>query len=326
MKKALLLFITCCIACSLQAQIYVPKKLKGKAGKYLMDMMYVPQDTLYHRLRQCFGLSLKLSAKSVVGQFYLCEYETTNKDWLGFVHAMESKYGKMGAYKFLPDTNSWFNVIQPYYDRALDWDWYLRHPAFANYPVVGVTWLQVQDFIAWKNTQIDSLLKAQGITNYKVIFRLPTSNEFELVSQHKYNPQWGLLSVKGGYLANFGVIKDSTGYVFKSKENDGYETTGPVDAYYPNNLGIYNIKGNVEEWVSDEYKGYPRSTSYDKWLNIDTTAVDTAVHICRGGSWFDGPYYLYPTVTKAYPPNACSAFTGFRLAMDVVEVKPAAGR
>jgi len=327
MKKALLLFITWCIGCSLQAQLYLPKKLKGKAGKYFEDMQYVMGDTLFNSRKPGLPPLSKPTVKAVIKEFYLCRYETSNSEWLSYCRHVKRNKGYVAELKCRPDSNCWYEAWKfagP--ETHFLHDSYFLHPGFAKYPVVGVSHAKVLNFINWKNEQADSVLKAAGITKYKVVFRLPTSNEFEFISQNVYNRHYGLLGIRGGYLANFGSITDSTGYVFKRAEDDGWETTARVDAYSPNDLGLWNIKGNVEEWVSDTYKGFSRNTSYDKFLSIDSTETDSVVHICMGGSWIDPPGYLAPGFSKAYPPGSSSAFSGFRLAMDVVEVKPAAGK
>lgn len=77
--------------------------------------------------------------------------------------------------------------------------------------------------------------------------------------------------------------------------NDAADVTAPVDSYWPNDLGIYNMAGNVEEFVA-EYG------------------------ITKGGSWRDPGYYLRNTVIETYQAkNEATSSRGFRFVMEVVE-------
>ena len=84
-------------------------------------------------------------------------------------------------------------------------------------------------------------------------FRLPTEAEWEYGSrggyEHKLYPWEGpyLRNSKGCFLANF---KPGRGDYIA----DNFEYTAPVDSYFPNDYGLYNMPGNVAEWCQDDYE------------------------------------------------------------------------
>jgi formylglycine-generating enzyme required for sulfatase activity len=79
--------------------------------------------------------------------------------------------------------------------------------------------------------------------------------------------------------------------------NDNADVTAPVNSYWPNAAGIYNLAGNVEEYIRE--KGFT-----------------------KGGSWNDTGYYLRNDVDEKYDStNYVSSSRGFRFVMEVVEEK-----
>ena len=95
-----------------------------------------------------------------VSSFYMDETEVRNLDYLEYLFWIERVYGSNydnGSYpevywKALPDTNVWRDKLsynEPYVEN------YLRHPAFHEYPVVGVSWEQAVDFCAWRTDRVN---------------------------------------------------------------------------------------------------------------------------------------------------------------------------
>jgi len=271
-----------------------------------------------------------------VMSFYIDETEVTNLmyleylDWLEFVFPKEDekyKYIYQGA---LPDTLVWRNRLG--YVEELTSN-YLRHPAYAEYPVVGVNWMQAVQFAEWRtdrvnefilereaylekdtryNTdvidanstfstsaylkvpeqtyggKIDSIAGKNGkikkdtteINNFAGVekgillpsYRLPTESEWEyaalaLAGEREYNAYRGKKKypwsgeytrseerrTEGDQLANFKLGKGDYGGI-AGWSDDGADITIQVKAYPPNDFGIYDMAGNVAEWVSDVYR------------------------------------------------------------------------
>jgi sulfatase modifying factor 1 len=255
-----------------------------------------------------------------VSSYYLDETEVSNTYWLEYLYwlgrVFATDYPEVQR-KALPDTLVWRDRLafnEPYVEL------YLRHPAFQDYPVVGVNWLQCNDFCAWRTDRVnEQILIREGILRvnpaqvnednfntdayfagqYEGLvkspledlnpnidtrkvrmedgillprYRLPTEAEwefaslaligntvFENVNERKLYP-WSGHGVRnsedkwqGEMLANFKRGRgDNMGV--SGKLNDNADITAPVYSYSPNDYGLYNMGGNVAEWVMDVFR------------------------------------------------------------------------
>ncbi len=90
------------------------------------------------------------------------ETEVSNQDWLDYLHWISVTFSQDHElyYNALPDTLVWRRPLsynEPYVDN------YLRHPAFQDYPVVGVTWDQAQDYCTWRTDRMnENILRETG--------------------------------------------------------------------------------------------------------------------------------------------------------------------
>ncbi len=140
-----------------------------------------------------------------------------------------------------------------------------------NNPIVKVSWYDCTDFIKKLNALNEG------------IYRLPTEAEWEYASragsQKAYS--WGkdIDCTKAMYSNNTLKSEECVDYV-KSR---GLATDGPapVKSYPPNAWGLYDMHGNVWEWVQDWYGDYPNTAV------ADPKGVETGTErVRRGGSWF----------------------------------------
>jgi len=288
-----------------------------------------------------------------VPSFYMDETEVSNTDWLEYLHWIRTSYPDDREYYYneLPDTLVWRRALsynEPYVDN------YLRHPAYRDYPVVGVSWEQASRFCEWRTSQANEyILRQKGIlTDYKTLaainktgggntttgtttaarpdkpfntdaylngqyddkgknapkdynakagasvgaaggrggnatptrnatledgvimqpYRLPTeaeweyaalgligNTEYENINQNKIYP-WNGLGVSSAAKKTRGLVQAN----FKRAPgdymgvggslNDKADLTAPVRYYAPNDFGLYNMAGNVNEWVNDVYR------------------------------------------------------------------------
>lgn len=260
-----------------------------------------------------------------VSSFYMDETEVTNLNYLEYLYWTANVYGTNFPEiytKALPDTLVWRSKLaynEPYVM------YYLRHPAYRDYPVVGINWLQASDFCSWRTDRVNEfILIREGILDWapdqrdaqtfstdhylaglkastpyvgNVVnnvpslnpaqetrmvrmedgillphYRLPTEAEWEYaaygligntigerITDRRLYP-WNGHAVRnpdekyiGQMLANY---KRSNGDNMGTAGmlNDAGDITTPVYSYWPNDYGLYNMAGNVSEWVMDVYR------------------------------------------------------------------------
>jgi sulfatase modifying factor 1 len=221
--------------------------------------------------------------------------------------------------KVFPDTLVWMRDFSYSYNEPMA-KRYFSHPAFGNYPVVGVNWKQAVAFCAWRTHYLNAYNEKKKFAQ-ESDFRLPSEAEWEYAarggrSQSMY--PWGnyyLRNKKGCLLANF---KPGRG----NYPEDGGFYTVRADAYWPNDFGLYNMAGNVAEWTGSYY--YEGSYNFQHDMNPDVryNAKDTDPprmkrKVVRGGSWKDVGYYLQ-TSTRTYEyQDSAKSYIGFRTVIDL---------
>lgn len=145
-------------------------------------------------------------------------------------------------------------------------------------PVEQVSWNDVQTFI--------QKLNAQTGKNY----RLPTEAEWEYAA-------------KGGQSYKY-AGSDNIGSVAWYDGNSGSKTH-PVGQKQANAYGLYDMSGNVYEWCSDWYKGYPGSSGVSDYTG--------SLRVLRGGGWYSGSQYCRVALRNNYAPASRGYYIGFRL-------------
>lgn len=278
-----------------------------------------------------------------VQSFYMDETEVTNFMYLEYLDYLKKVFPPTEEnYKNIyegasPDTLVWRNRLG--YNETMTNN-YLRHPSYANYPVVGVNWIQAVEFSKWRTDRVnEALLEKNGylkknaktedvtaessfstetylnsptltyggneeivlkggkggkkapkagkdgkVTEQKNVYaqrssgiilpeyRLPTEAEWEYaaaadVGQREYNiykgqkkypwsgsyTRSGKRQSKGDQLANFKQGNGDYGGI-AGWSDDGADITNEVKKYPANDFGLYDMAGNVAEWVQDVYR------------------------------------------------------------------------
>ncbi len=274
-----------------------------------------------------------------VQSFYMDETEVTNVmyleylDWIKRVYPPTDENFRAIYHGALPDTLVWRNRLG--FNEIMTEN-YLRHPGYAEYPVVGVSWIQAVEFANWRSDRvgemalqkagytkrgshltdvsadatfnIDTYINAPTMTyggNEEVInpesgrnrnaqldadgnpvnifakresgiiplkYRLPTEAEWEYAAlglseirsynvyrgrkKYPWDGQYtraGKRRIRGDQLANFKQGKGDYGGI-AGWSDDGADITNEVKSYDPNDYGLYDMAGNVAEWVADVYR------------------------------------------------------------------------
>lgn len=256
-----------------------------------------------------------------VQSFYMDETEVTNLSYLFYLYWLKKVHASnpLVMQSALPDTFCWRDPLA--YNEPMV-RYYLRHPSYQLYPVVGVSWLQASEYAMWRTDRVneEALIDAgiyraaadeqfdeenfnteaylvgqyvhpqvrrpledefgnerrvrieDGI--FQPDIRLPTEAEWEyaaFANEGNGVPGDENINTKRLYTSNGLTTRQTLGpgrgkfYMnFKRGRgdnmglsitpNDAADIPAPVDMYVPNDFGLYNMAGNVCEWVADVYR------------------------------------------------------------------------
>ncbi len=201
--------------------------------------------------------------------FYLDKYEVTN-----------------AAYKTCVDAGV-EDCNLPLSSKSLTRPQYYGNPLFDQYPVMNVNWHQAHAYCEWRGA------------------RLPTEAEWEYAARGADGRTYPWGNTFTGKEANF-CDANCNLHAKNQTYNDGYEDSAQVNGYEMGKspFGIYNMAGNVWEWVNDWYTSdyYQHSPS-------------TNSHVVRGGALGSSMELLRATSRNGYDANAASYNFGFRCAL-----------
>jgi formylglycine-generating enzyme len=234
---------------------------------------------------------------------YMCKTEVSNLEYRTFLSSLIVNNQLELCNASLPDT---INADRPYQYQEPMVNFYFRHPAFADYPVIGVTYENALSYCQWLTGEYNN---AQKRKFKKVKFRLPTKKEWELAanggdSTKQYT--WGtgfIYNNRKQQLCNYKIddalydsvivklTPESTNRSARQISKRRYITAN-VTSYYPSSFGMYNMCGNVAEMILD--KG-----------------------IAKGGSYLDYAWKVSITSERNYTERASDI--GFRVLMEVLE-------
>jgi len=181
----------------------------------------------------------------------------------------------------------------------------VRKSSELNHPVIHVSWNDAVAYCDW-------LSKKTG-QNY----RLPTEAEWEYAARSgdkNYKYSWGNFGPegrKGGNIADESAKRIWDCSWLWEGYDDGYAYTAPVGSYEPNELGLYDMTGNVWEWCQDWYDVdyYKNSPQFDP-----KGPSSGSYRVLRGGSWIDLPIFVRCSFRYINVPDFRYSYSGFRLA------------
>ncbi len=177
------------------------------------------------------------------------------------------------------------------------------NPSFFKSPALPV------ESVSWEDTQafIEKLNKLTGKT-----FRLP--NEFE----------WEFAAKGGNQSKGFKYSGGNKPEKVSWNDFNSGEQTNPVGKKLPNELGIYDMSGNVEEWCLDMFFTQEAKTKKEygerlikRYADIEIPAETTRLHVLKGGNWNSRPNQC--TITARRGSDFGNHKVGFRLCMDGIK-------
>jgi gliding motility-associated lipoprotein GldK len=210
-----------------------------------------------------------------------------------------------------PDTTAWIRDFAYSYNEPMHND-YFWHDAYGNYPVVGVSWKQAQAFCQWRtlyHNGYNRSKKSQPVNAY----RLPSEAEWEYAARGGLQGAtypWGgpyTKNDRGCFMANFKPLRGDYAA-------DQALYTVEADAYDPNDFNLYNMAGNVSEWVNGSYD--PGSYEFSSTINPNVNDPDNSRKVVRGGSWKDVAYFLQVSSRDYEYADSARSYIGFRTVQD----------
>ncbi|WP_033960906.1 gliding motility lipoprotein GldK [Psychroserpens jangbogonensis] len=266
----------------------------------VMDTMYLPIEESYNGQRTWDVTKFKFQYKYMDIQKAAKDRSLRRKD----VIITE----EVAVY---PDTTAWIRDFSYSYNEPMHND-YFWHDAYGDYPVVGVSWKQAKAFCQWRTLKKNTYQKSKG-KPYVNKFRLPSEAEWEYAARGGLQGAtypWGgpyAKNDRGCFMANFKPLRGDYAA-------DQALYTVEADAYEPNDFDLYNMAGNVSEWVQGSYDA--ASYEYSASFNPNVNDPDNERKVVRGGSWKDVAYFLQVSSRDYEYADSARSYIGFRTVQD----------
>ena len=266
----------------------------------VMDGMYIPLEESYNGQRTWDVKKFKFQYSEMDIEKAARDKKLTRKD----VIIREEV-------EIYPDTTAWIRDFSYSYNEPMHND-YFWHDAYGAYPVVGISWKQAKAFCMWR-TNYHNAYRKEKKTHNVARYRLPNEAEWEYAARGglqaaKY--PWGgpyAKNDRGCFMANFKPLRGDYAA-------DQALYTVEADAFEPNDFNLYNMAGNVSEWVNSSYD--PASYEFASTINPNVNDKNNKRKVVRGGSWKDVAYFLQVSSRDYEYADSARSFIGFRTVQD----------
>ena len=301
------------------------KFVRVPAGEFTMGSDATPQDLAARFHNYDLARLTKIDDEApahrvrITRDFYLGQHEVTVGQFRRFVarsgYIPESIADHTGAYGYNPDYDPDKTVRGDAFEgRDPKYSW--RYPGFKqgdDEPVVNVSWNDAVAMAKW--------LSAQEERRY----RLPTEAEWEYACRAGSNTTFpngddpaGLAAIANTFDAD-AAVNWPRWQAYALPAHDGYPFTSPVGRFAPNAFGVYDMLGNVWEWVSDWYG----ADTYGHAPLADPHGPPSGVrYVRRGGAWHSWSLYTRCGFRNWNRPESRYTLLGIRLLFEDAERKP----
>jgi formylglycine-generating enzyme required for sulfatase activity len=234
-------------------------------------------------------------AVTIARPFAIGRYEVTRAQFAAFIQDTGYKvaagcYVREGGRQFRPQL-SWTN------------------PGFAqdeNHPVACVSWEDADSYAQWLSTKTGNA------------YRLLTEAEWEYAARGGSATRFSFGEEDAGICAYGNSADQTAGITFPDWTvapcRDGFSYTAPAGSFKPNPFGLYDMHGNLWEWVENCQSDSLRHLSAtDPAGGAGPACAPDTPRVLRGGSWSDPPERLRSAARIAGPPTAHDQIVGFRI-------------
>jgi len=233
---------------------------------------------------------------------------------------------------------------------------YFTAPPYDDYPVVGVNWKQARAYAYWRSNTGGSYTDvADYMKYYHLTYSLPSEAQWVYAAQENVSTEPSVndeptpistsdstnsapkdsasmaMAAMNPVIDSTPVDRDKNGLLANFKQDEGDYTedgsafTLPVMSYAPNKFGVYNMVGNVSEWVLDAYSpsAYAFVSDVNPVLLYDADSTDADAmkrKVVRGGSFMSNAKALSPFYRDLELQNVSHCYIGFRCVMQAPEI------
>jgi sulfatase modifying factor 1 len=279
----------------------------------ILEELYIPQNERFYRNKEIDSRRLLFeywwidykTAASKINRYYYTEkgFENREVNWeYGNVINDRSDFIIHEITPIYPDTLCWVHDFTYSFNEPMT-RMYYWHPAYDNYPVVGVSWKQSVAFNRWRTNYMNEDYRRNKNLTIINDYRLPTEAEWEYAARGGLDLApypWGgpyIRNSEGCFLGNFKPLRGNY-------TDDGGLHTIKVASYWPNGYGLYDMSGNVAEWTSNSFEESAYNFTHDMNMDYSFRANDDDPpalkrKVVRGGSWKDIAFYLQ-TSSRTY--------------------------
>jgi len=219
-----------------------------------------------------------------IRKFAVGKFDITLAQWAAFVTATHRVTSGGCAWSGLPSDKKWD------LDSLASWN-HIGFPQDSTHPVVCISWEDANDYVQWLSHQTGG------------DYRLLTESEWEYAARAGTTTAFPWGSTPSHEFANYGT--DTAFGIGLAVGHDRWMTTSPVGSFTPNAFGLYDMNGNIMQWVQDcfeaSYQALPTDGSAYKSevvLKMKADLVDMngknscSYRIIRGGDFGDPPRFI----------------------------------